>query len=188
MGISKLCCGCSEQSSESRTPAFQRFACGVGHVINDVIIQLLFSFRLVFFMKVLDISASNAGWLIFYGLASHGAISPLSAFLVDKINIPFLSRKLGKRKSWHLIGTVLGAIVVPMYFSSCFACQSDGQQWQKMVYVTALNTFLALAVSLIEIGHLSLILVIAKDQREAVELNAWRFDVFFGGMEVVKHF
>lgn len=177
MKLWKRCCGYSEQISESpkpRTPALQRFACGVGNVINDIIRQLLFSFRLVFFIKVLDLSASNAGWLILYGQVSHAAISPLCAFLVGKINIPFLSCKIGRRKSWHLIGTVLGAVVVPLYFSSCFACQSDGQQWQKMAYVSILNTFLSLAMSFVDIGHLTIIPAIAKDRSEAVELNAWR--------------
>ena len=187
MKLWKPCCGHSEQiseSPESRTPALQRFACGVGNVINDVIRQLLFSFRLVFFMKVLSLSASNAGWLLLYGLVALAAISPLSAFLVDKINIPFLSRKLGRRKSWHLIGTVLGAVVVPLYFSSCFACQSDGEQWQMMAYVAILNTFLALAFSLMEIAHLSIIPVIAKDRSEAVELNAWRFVFIFSNTNI----
>lgn len=179
MRFGKLCRGNSEKNSESHTPPFQRFACGMGHVINDIIRQLLSSFRLVFFMKVLGLSASNAGWLILYGQAAHAALSPLSAFLVDRINIPFLSRKLGRRKSWHFIGTVLGSIVIPLYFSSCFACQSDGMQWKMMVYVVILNTFLSLALSFMEVGHLSAIPVIAKDENEALEINAWRFDIVF---------
>ena len=187
MKLSKLCCGHSEQiseSSESRTPAFQRFACVVGHVLNDIIRQLTSSFRLVFFMKVLGLSASNAGWLILYGLASLAVISPFSAFLVDKVNIPFVSRKLGRRKSWHLIGTVLGAVVVPLYFSSCLVCQNDGEQWQMMAYVSILHLFKAFATNLMEIGHLSIILLNAKDQSETVELNAWRFVLLTSLMHV----
>ena len=179
MRLSKLCHGYFQQNSESRTPAFQRFACGVGHVLNDIIRQLIFSFRLVFFMKVLGLSASNAGWLILYAHAAFAVISSFSAFLVDKVNFPFLSLKLGRRKSWHLIGTVLGAVVVPLYFSSCLVCQSDEPQWQMIAYVSILNTFLVFAYSLVEIGHLSIIPVIAKDQSEAVELNAWRFEFRF---------
>ena len=178
MGISKFCCQSTVKDSDSRTPLFQRFSCGVGHVMNDITRQLLFSFRLVFFMDVLGLSAANAGWLILYGLVNQAALSPLTAFLVDRINIPFLSRKLGRKKSWHLIGTVTEAIVIPLYFSSCFPCQSNGEQWQLMTNVAILGTFLSFAFSLLEIGHLSIIPDIAKDQSEAVELNAWRFAIF----------
>ena len=174
MGISKFCCRNSE-NPESRTPLSQRFCCGVGSVMIDITRQLLFSFRLVFFMKVLGLSAANAGWLMLYGQIARAVTSPVSAFLEDRIDVPFLSLKIGRRKSWHLIGTVMGAIVLPLYFSSCFPCQSDRGQWQLMIYIPVLNTILALSFSLIEIGHLSLIPTIAKDQGEAIELNAWRF-------------
>lgn len=44
-----------------------------------------------------------------------------------------------------------------------------------MVYFSILSTFLAVSGSLLDIGHLSLIPVIAKDQNETVELSALRF-------------
>ena len=59
--LRKLWYGCTEGTDvETRTPFIQRFACGVGHVINDIMRQLQFSFRLVFFMQVLGLSAD---WL-----------------------------------------------------------------------------------------------------------------------------
>ena len=172
MTLPKLCCGDSGESSETRTPGIQRFSCGVGHVVNDVTSQVVFSFRLIFFLKVLRLSAANAGWLTLFAFFCFIVISPLSAFLVDRINIPFLSMKLGRRKSWHLIRTILGAVVTPLYFSSCFACQ--GKQWQAMLYVGILNIFMAFSFTVVEIGHLSLISSIAKNQNEAVGLNALR--------------
>ena len=172
MTLPKLCCRESEESSETRTPAIQRFSCGVGNVLNDVIRQLVSSFRLVFFMRVLGLSAANAGWMMLFGQLLLAFVSPFSALLVDRINIPFLSKKLGKRKSWHLIGTILESVVTPLYFASCFACQ--GKQWQAMLYVGVLNVFLALAYSFVDISHLSIILAVAKNQSEAVELNAMR--------------
>ena len=179
MGISKLCCHNSESGLNSRTPFFQRFACGVGHVMNDITRQLLFSFRLVIFMQVFGLSAANAGWLMLYGLFIVAVSSAICAFLIDNVKIPYLSKTLGKRKAWHLIGTVLGAIVIPFYFSSCFLCQSDQGQWQLMIYIAGLNTILAFSFGMIEISHLSIIPSIAKDQSEAVELNAWRYGIFF---------
>ena len=188
MGFSKLCCRNSEPGLNSRTPVFQRFACGVGHVMNDIINQLLFSFRLVIFMQVFGLSAANVGWLMLYGLISIAASSAICAFLIDNVKIPYLSKTLGRRKAWHLIGIVLGTIVTPFYFSSCFLCQSDQGQWQLMIYIPVLNTILSFSYSLIEIGHLSIIPAIAKDQSEAVELNAWRYGIFsYVGFSLVLH-
>ena len=173
--MSKLCCRYLESDSQSRTPAFQRFACGVGHVINDIVRQLLNSFRLVFLMQVFGLSAANAGWLVLYQFICVAAASVINAFLIDNVKIPFLSQKLGRRKSWHLIGTVILTLVVPLYFSSCFLCESDRGQWQMLIYLAALTTLLSFSFSLIEIGHLSIIPAIAKDHSEAVELNTWRY-------------
>ena len=175
MGISKFCCHNSESGLNSRTPFFQRFACGVGHVMNDITRQLLFSFRLVIFMQVFGLSAANAGWLMLYGLITAATSSAIGAFLIDSFKIPYLSKTLGKRKAWHLIGTIVGAIAIPLYFSSCFLCQSDQGQWQQMIYIPVLNTILSFSFGLMEISHLSIIPAIAKDQSEAVELNAWRY-------------
>ena len=108
MGISKLCChNRSESGLNSRTPFFQRFACGVGHVMNEITRQLLLSFRLVIFMQVFGLSATNAGWLMLYGLISVAASSAIGALLIDNVKIPYLSKTLGKRKAWPFIGREL---------------------------------------------------------------------------------
>ncbi|CAH3147478.1 unnamed protein product, partial [Porites lobata] len=178
--LRKLCHECTEGTdAETRTPFIQRFACGVGHVINDIMRQLQFSFRLVFFMQVLGLSAENAGWLALQKKLALAFASPFSAFLVDRINIPFLSRKIGRRKSWHLVGTVLGVVFMPMFFSTCYACPDDSKEWQKIVSLSIFNVILALSGCLLDIGHLTLIPVIAKDQIEAVELSALRVTFTF---------
>ncbi|XP_073239858.1 major facilitator superfamily domain-containing protein 12-like [Porites lutea] len=183
MGISKVCCRCStEPNSEARTPVLRRFSCGVGSVLNEIQSQLI-SFRLVFFMNVVGLSATEAGVLALYGKISQAAATPLCTFLEERIKIPFLSRKLGRRKSWHFIGTMLLTIVLPLYFGPCFPCKSDGGHWQLMVYILTLSTVLSTSVSLIELGHLTLIPIIAKNQEEAIELNALRtMFQFLGGV------
>lgn len=173
MGISRVCCS-TEPNSESRNPVLRRFSCGVGSVLNEIQSQLI-SFRLVFFMNVVGLSATEAGVLALYGKISQAAATPLCTFLEERIKIPFLSRKLGRRKSWHFIGTMLLTIVLPLYFGPCFPCKSDGGHWQLMVYILTLSTVLSTSVSLIELGHLTLIPIIAKNQAEAIELNALRF-------------
>lgn len=126
-------------------------------------------------MNVLGLSATNAGWLVVYGKISQAFAQPLCAFLGNRIKIPFLSWKLGRKKSWHFIGTTMIMIVLPLYLCSLFSCQSDGGQWQLMMYILALSTVASTSIALIELGQLSIIPVISKNQTDVVELNAWRF-------------
>ncbi|XP_068744024.1 major facilitator superfamily domain-containing protein 12-like isoform X2 [Montipora capricornis] len=125
-------------------------------------------------MNVLGLSATNSGWLILEKQLVHTVMSPVSAILVDRIRVPFLSRKLGKRKSWHLCAMILEAVFVPLFFTPCYLFQRDNGQERLLIYFGILNVILGVAGSLLDISHLSLIPFIAKDQMEAVELSAWR--------------
>ena len=167
----------TQEEERLRTPLCQRIACGLGHVLNDITRQLLFSFRLVFFMNVLGLSAKNSGWLVLEKQLVHTAMAPVCAVLVDRVHIPVVSKKVGKRKSWHLLGTVLEAVFVPLFFTAHYLIRNEDGQTERMmmVYFGTLNIILGLGGSLSEISHLSLIPVIAKDQIEAVELSALRF-------------
>lgn len=167
-------------ASRNRTPFFHQFSCGVGHVINDVTRRMLASFRLIFLMKVVGMSATSAGWITLYSFFVGAIIfGPLAGYLCDKVNIPVLSRKQGKRKSWHLVGTMLAAISLPLSFSKCLVCSSDPSEWQLMVNYFLITTFVVISINLIQIAHLSIIPVMAKDHKEAVKLNALRLGSYF---------
>ena len=163
---------------ESSTPVFQRLAFGVGHIFNDLVVQLLFSFRLVFFMNVLGLSAENSGWLVLQKQMVHTVMAPLCAILVDRVHIPPVSRKLGKKKTWHLLGAILQAVFVPLLFAANYLIRSeDGKTEQMMmIYFGVLNVILAFGDIILDISHLSLISMLSKDQMEAVELSALRFE------------
>ena len=149
-------------------------------MINDVTRRMLQSFRLVFLMKVIGISATNAGLLTLYSLFAGAIIfSPIAGFLCDRVKIPILSRKHGKRKSWHLIGSVVAAVSVPLFFSKCLVCSSATSEWLLMGYYVSIATFISFSINFIDISHLSIIPVLAKDQSEAVKLTALRFENYF---------
>ena len=162
---------------ESSTPVFQRLACGLGHTLNDLTTQLLCSFRLVFFMNVLGVSPENAGWLVLQKQMIHVVMAPVSAMLVDRVHIPLVSRKYGKKKAWHLIGTFLQTVFIPLFFAAHYLIQNENGQTEQMmmIYFGILNVILGFGDSLLDISHLSLISVIAKNQIEAVELSALGF-------------
>ena len=86
----------------------------------------------------------------------------------DRVYIPVLSHKLGKRKSWHLVGNVLTVVFVPLFYSTCLVCSSEPSD-------STITTFVTFSHSCIEIAHKSVIPVVAKDESEVVKLNALRF-------------
>ena len=167
----------SEDTPTKKTsPLFHRVACGLGNVFNDIVRHLFFSFRLVYFMNVLGLSASLSGWLLLEKPLVHIALSPVSAMLVDRVYIPFVSRKIGKRKSWHLLGTILLAVFIPFFFTTHYLIQSENSKTELMIiHLGILNIILGFGDGILDISHLSLITVIARDHMEAVEMSSLRF-------------
>lgn len=69
-----------------------RLSCAVGNVFNDFYRQLLQSFELLFFMKVVELSASEAGLIILIGEIADALFSPITGYLGDlasKLTVSF---------------------------------------------------------------------------------------------------
>lgn len=153
----------------------ERLSCGVGNVFNDLCRQLLFSFEILFFMKVIQLSASQVGLIILIGQIADALISPLTGFLGDRVNVPLLSRKIGRRKSWHLVATVLMAITLPLSFNRCFLCEDRDQSWRPLVYFSLWSALVNLCYNMVEINHLAVISTITEKVEECTSLSAVRF-------------
>ena len=114
--------------------ARERLSCGVGNVFNDLYRQLLCSFEILFFMNVVQLSASQAGLVVLIGQIADATISPLTGYLGDGVNVPLLSSKTGRRKSWHLVATAIMTISFPLLINRCFLCDNKDQRWLPLVY------------------------------------------------------
>ncbi|XP_020601157.1 uncharacterized protein LOC110040282 [Orbicella faveolata] len=154
--------------------ARERLSCAVGNVFNDIYTQLLFSFEIVFFMKVLELSASEAGLLVLIGEISEALISLLTGYLGDYINVPFLSNKIGRRKSWHLLATFLMAIGIPLLFNKCFLCDGRDQSWLPLVYFGFFSALVNICFNVVEINHLAFVTTVAEKVSEFTALVAIR--------------
>ena len=169
----------SAEATRQRTRIIQQLSFGVGHVINDASRLLMSSYRPFFWMKAVNIFPSNVDWIVVFSHVIEAfIILPIAGYLCDKVSIPVLSRRHGKRKSWHLIGTVMQVVSMPLLFGKCLVCSSEPSQWELIAYYGTINTLAWISIILIEIAHLSLIPFIAKDQKEAVKLNGLRFENF----------
>ena len=73
----------------------QRILNTVGNVFNDIFRHILSSFEMFFFKKVIKLLASQTGMIMLIEVFADALISPLSGYLGDRINLPFLARKIG---------------------------------------------------------------------------------------------
>ena len=155
--------------------ARERLSCAVGHVFIDLYTQLLYSFQILFFMKVLELSASQAGLIVLIGELSDAAMSLISGYLGDNVNVPILSNKIGRRKSWHLLATFLMAICVPLLFNKCFLCDGRDQSWLPLVYFSFFSALVKVCYSTVSINHLAFITNVTEEVSEFTALIASRF-------------
>ena len=133
----------------------ERLSCAVGNVFNDLLRQLLLSFEIIFFMKVVELSAAEAGLIILVGQITDAFSSPITGYLGDRVNVPFLSKKIGGRKSWHLLATVFMAIGLSLLFNRCFLCDGRHQSWLPLVYFCFCSALVNICYNVVEINHLA---------------------------------
>ena len=85
-----------------RTLSVCRRVCyAAGHFLNDLCASMWFTYLLVYFHSVLGFRSTYAGVLLLIGQVADGVCTPLIGYESDK-TAGIL--KLGKRKSWHLLG------------------------------------------------------------------------------------
>ena len=152
--------------------AKERFSYSVGNVLNDLYSQLLFSFLIIFLMKVVNLSASQAGMMVLIAQISDASISLIFVYLGDNGNVPFLSNKIGRRKSWHLVGTMLMAIGVPLLFNKCFFCDGRDKSWPPLIYYGFFSALTGVSYSMVEINHLAFATNAADKASEIALLTA----------------
>ena len=170
MGVSRLYCNVftkKKSSKKDRLPSSQRFCYSVGHVLNDLVGNAWFSYLLVFLTKVAGLTNAHAGYVLLISQV-FGDCTPVAGVLCDKTVCRY-----GRRKAWHLFGTVCVTISFPFIFNRCLGC-TDSSSLVKFFYYTAFCMVFGFGWGSTQIGHLSLIPEIIKRESERVELSALR--------------
>ena len=124
--------------------------CAAGSIFNDLC-KRMFSFCLLFFMEVMELSAADTGLIILIGQIVDALTSVISGYLGDMVKVPFLSQKIGMRKSWYLMATVFMGIVVPLCVNRCILCSGSHQTWLPIVYYGFLYSLYDMCFSVVEI-------------------------------------
>merc|ERR1711872_894948 len=86
----------------------------------------------------------------------------------------WLCQRYGKRKSWHLIGTLMVLISIPFIFSPCPGCSGASQE-QLLVYYTVVVLIFQLGFAATQISHLSMIPVLSSNEKGRATLTSMRY-------------
>ena len=106
--------------AKSRLPHFQKFSFTVGHFLNDAVFGAWISYLIIFETKVIGLSNRTAGFLWIIPGSVDAVLCLGVGYICDNYKFPLLSRYYGKRKSFHLLGTVLVAGLFPFLMMPCF--------------------------------------------------------------------
>lgn len=155
------------QDVRHHLPFIRRLGYGVGHFFNDMCASMWFTYLLVFYHKVIMIGNSYAGLLLLIGQVADAMATPVVGFLCDKTRCPY-----GRRKIWHLVGTIMVAASFFFFWhDSLFYIPEIG--W-KIVYFAFFIVIFQFGWASVQISHLALIPELTEDENERVGLNAIR--------------
>ncbi|RWS12157.1 major facilitator superfamily domain-containing protein 12-like protein [Dinothrombium tinctorium] len=162
-----------QQSSRHALPWYQRLGYSVGHVQNDLCSAMWFSYLLVFMVSVLQFTHQSAGVLLLIGQVADAMSTPIVGIECDR-SLDWVICKYGRRKTWHLLGTVCVLLSFPLIFNICIGC-SNSHDYAKMIYYSSFIIIFQFGWASVQISHLSLIPDLTPISCERIELNAFRY-------------
>ncbi|XP_048415850.1 major facilitator superfamily domain-containing protein 12a isoform X3 [Stegostoma tigrinum] len=156
---------------EPALPLCTRLSYAVGHFLNDLCASMWFTYLLVYYHTVLGINNYNAGILLLVGQIADGICTPLIGYESDRTAG---CGKYGKRKTWHLIGSISVLLSFPFIFNPPVGSSENIPQWAELIYFVPFIVVLQFGWAATQISHLSLIPELALNNHERVELTAFR--------------
>uniref|UniRef100_A0A3B4X7N1 Major facilitator superfamily domain-containing protein 12 n=1 Tax=Seriola lalandi dorsalis TaxID=1841481 RepID=A0A3B4X7N1_SERLL len=159
--------------TERSLPPLRKLSYAVGHFLNDLCASMWFTYLLVFYHSVLVIlSHCGAGLLLLVGQIADGICTPLIGYESDRN--PGCGN-YGKRKTWHLVGTVSVMLSFTFIFNQCLGCDSLTPQWASLIFFVPFIIIFQFGWAATQISHLSLIPELVTCEHAKVELTAYRY-------------
>lgn len=158
--------------TESSLPVVRRLSYAVGHFLNDLCASMWFTYLLVFYHSVLGFQNTYAGVLLLVGQIADGICTPLIGYESDRT--PGCGN-YGKRKTWHLVGTLSVLLSFAFIFNQCLVCDALTPQWASLIYFVPFIIIFQFGWAATQISHLSLIPELVTCEHAKVELTAYRY-------------
>lgn len=159
----------NNNNDEKLLKIHQKIAYATGNLLTVLAISLWFPYNVLFFQKVLGLSAQNAGHIILLAQAGGAMSTPFIGTWSDQCNC----KTPGKRKIFHLFGIILTSIVFFFLWYQCIGCSSAPQSY-KVLYYGALAIIFQFGWAATQIGQLALLPELSSLKKVQVELNSLR--------------
>ena len=147
-----------------------QFGYGMGHIQNDIVASIWFSYTLLFYKLALG---SSSYYLLVFGQAVDCFATILSGFVFDSLdtkNIKLFSQ--GRYKTWYMIGFVLLTLGISHSFLELpFMINKTS----TMYGIYAFSLFISqIGWTFNQISHLSMMNIISWTRSDRVRLTSWR--------------
>ncbi|CAH1102180.1 unnamed protein product [Psylliodes chrysocephalus] len=157
----------------SRLPLKLQLSYGIGHVLNDVCASMWFTYLLVFFHLVLEFDNRQTGVILLIGQVADALSTPFVGYHSDQSDTFWICR-YGRRKTWHLLGTICVIGSFPFIFAPCYGCE-DAHSWREMFYYSMFIIIFQFGWAAVQISHLSLIPELTPNEHDRTKLTAVRY-------------
>lgn len=148
---------------------YRKLSFASGHFMNVVAISLWFPYNVSFFQKVIGLPPSDAGTII------------LTAQIAGAVSLPFIGMwsdqtvlKYGRRKIFHLFGTLATGLVLFFMWHECLGCSATPPQYQ-VIYFASFAVVFQFGWAAAQIAQLSLIPELVRDKNAQNGINAMRY-------------
>ena len=143
---------------------------GVGHFQNDISSTILLSFLPLFLKEISPIDSERPGYwvgiVVVVGQVVDSLMTPLIGFLSDRTHT-----RIGKRKPWHVFGSVFTLISFIMLLEPCMYCNSDtGKILNSTIFFCLYNIGWAAC----QVSHMSLVPSLSVSRIRRDKLNNLR--------------
>merc|ERR1711892_442809 len=145
---------------------------GFGHLGNDLVATMWFSYLLIFFNQVIKLDPLKSGALLLIGQLTDGLATPFIGHIVDTVS-PCAS--INRKKFWHLIGQLLTIFSFAFIFIEPIGY--DAKSWSigsVFAYYIPFIVIFQVAWATIQISHLSMTGDLTRVDGERVWLNSIR--------------
>ncbi|EYB95330.1 hypothetical protein Y032_0161g3371 [Ancylostoma ceylanicum] len=154
---------------------WKKFGYGVGHFYNDLCASMWFTYLMIYLEKVLRFRSSRAGLLMLIGQVTDAVSTPLVGIASDSSLLPKFFDKIGRRMSWHIIGTICVSLSFPFIFNRCFVCSDSGSEWYKVLWFVPFIMVFQFGWASVQISHLALIPELSSIDSSRTTMNSLRY-------------
>uniref|UniRef100_A0A0K0D5M3 Major facilitator superfamily domain-containing protein 12 n=1 Tax=Angiostrongylus cantonensis TaxID=6313 RepID=A0A0K0D5M3_ANGCA len=153
----------------------KKFGYGIGHFYNDLCASMWFTYLMIYLEKVLRFRSSQAGLLMLIGQVTDAISTPLVGIASDSNFLPKFFHRVGRRISWHMIGTVCVSLSFPFIFNRCFVCSDSGSDWYKVAWFTPFIMLFQFGWASVQISHLALLPELSSFDSTRTTMNSLRY-------------